>query len=375
MPRFNKWLFFFEEPSEKRDVRSWDAVLNKHLPKSKLNILGIVSDRAKALVKLGDSDYLAAFSMPDLFHFQQDIGKLCGLQIGRKHKKAQELLTTIDKGDKTSTEKEALQASSNKIAAVHKEYRHQTRQINKVVHPFDQNNNWADGERINKELLQSVTKVSRLAESIEINIDLSKASKVLHQIPDMVKGIDNWTSQMKQKMERWVQQNLITQTEKIWLSCFLLPFLYWHFQLKRTKNGRSNPELEAYYEQRMQGAKETALKQVEILGIGVERQNILFDMAHQMAGSFQRSSSQVEGRNGYLAFMHHGHKGIPPKRRKALTVIHNYDIKRVDGSTPAQRLFGKEFPDLFEFLCKNVTGFKEPRKRKAKPLKNSLLQR
>ena len=61
--------------------------------------------------------------------------------------------------DKTSTEKEALQASSNKIAAVHKEYRHQTRQINKVVHPFDQNNNWADGERINKELLQSVTKV------------------------------------------------------------------------------------------------------------------------------------------------------------------------------------------------------------------------
>jgi hypothetical protein len=76
-----------------------------------------------------------------------------------------------------------------------------------------------------------------------------------------------------------------------------------------------------------------------------------------------------------LAFVHHGQKGIPKDKKKALTVIHNFDTKRNDGSTPAQRLFGQEFPDLFEFLCQNVTDFKEPRKRKTKPFSSKLFQR
>ena len=110
------------------------------------------------------------------------------------------------------------------------------------------------------------------------------------------------------------------------------------------------------------------------LNISTDRQEILVERAEHMANSFQRASSQVEGRNGYLAFIHHSQKGIPKQKRKALTVIHNFDTKREDGSTPAQRLFNQEFPDLFEFLCLNVTGFKEPRKRKSKKLKINLLQ-
>jgi hypothetical protein len=102
---------------------------------------------------------------------------------------------------------------------------------------------------------------------------------------------------------------------------------------------------------------------MELLKISLQRQDDLSKRAYQMAGSFQRSSSQVEGRNGYLAFMNHGQKGIPKEKMKALTVIHNFDTKRNDGSTPAKRLFRRKFPDVFEFLCQNVTGFKEPRKK------------
>jgi hypothetical protein len=103
-------------------------------------------------------------------------------------------------------------------------------------------------------------------------------------------------------------------------------------------------------------------------GTSLERVNELLNIVKGKAITFQRSSSEVEGRNGYLSFIHHGHKGIPKERLKVLTVIHNYDIKRRDGSTPAERLFDRSFPDLFEFLCENVTGFKEPRKRKYKVL-------
>nr|WP_320013421.1 DUF6399 domain-containing protein [uncultured Desulfobacter sp.] len=35
---------------------------------------------------------------------------------------------------------------------------------------------------------------------------------------------------------------------------------------------------------------------------------------------------------------------------KALTIIHNFTLKRFDGTTAANRLFGKEFIDLFEWV-------------------------
>jgi hypothetical protein len=148
----------------------------------------------------------------------------------------------------------------------------------------------------------------------------------------------------------------------------------WELQLGRTKNGRKNPELVAYYQKRLEESRSKVFEYLQQEEISEARQGVLFEMAYQMAKSFQRSSSQVEGRNGYLSFIHHGQKGIPTNKMKALTVIHNFDTKRNDGSTPAQRLFGQEFPDLFEFLCENVTGFKEPRKRKVKPFNSNVLQ-
>ncbi|MFT5913366.1 MAG: hypothetical protein ACI9XO_004913, partial [Paraglaciecola sp.] len=60
---------------------------------------------------------------------------------------------------------------------------------------------------------------------------------------------------------------------------------------------------------------------------------------------------------------------LPENRLQVLTVIHNFDIRREDGSTPAQRLFDRNFPNLFEHILKNVTGFVEPRKKR----RNSLI--
>ena len=262
----------------------------------------------------------------------------------------------------------------NEIIPVYGAYGEQTAKINKTIHPFDEHNNWSQGAKINKSLLQCVRRVSQLAERIGINIDLSKATKVLHQIPDIVKGIDSWVSNSQAKIQTWLDSGVITEIEKQWFSSALLPFLYWQLQLSRTKNGRSNPSLVEYYDTRVQTAQVITLEQAQALNIEPDRQEYLAEMAYQMANSFQRASSQVEGRNGYLSFIHHGQKGIPQKKMQALTVIHNFDTRRADGSTPAQRLFKREFPDLFDFLCENVTGFKEPRKRKPKPLKRSYLQ-
>ncbi|WP_026259476.1 DUF6399 domain-containing protein, partial [Desulfobacter curvatus] len=75
-------------------------------------------------------------------------------------------------------------------------------------------------------------------------------------------------------------------------------------------------------------------------------------------------SSAVEGRNGYLSQRHHSGRGILPERLKALTIIHNFTLKRFDGTTAANRLFGKEFPDLFEWIVHKMDDLPLPRQYK-----------
>ena len=57
---------------------------------------------------------------------------------------------------------------------------------------------------------------------------------------------------------------------------------------------------------------------------------------------------------------------------QVLTVIHNFDLKRADGTTAAQRLFGHEFPDLFEWMLTQVGDLPPPRRsakaRQPKPI-------
>ena len=84
--------------------------------------------------------------------------------------------------------------------------------------------------------------------------------------------------------------------------------------------------------------------------------------ASDLAGQFQRASSAVEGRNGYLSQLNHGARGTPPQRLKVMTVIHNFDLKRTDGTTAAERLFRTSFPDLFDWVVERMAPLPVPRK-------------
>ena len=55
-----------------------------------------------------------------------------------------------------------------------------------------------------------------------------------------------------------------------------------------------------------------------------EEKNRLFALAANCANVFQRSSSCVEGRNGYLSLRHHGLHHLSDRKLAVLTVIHNF---------------------------------------------------
>jgi hypothetical protein len=89
--------------------------------------------------------------------------------------------------------------------------------------------------------------------------------------------------------------------------------------------------------------------------------------ARRLAGVFQRSSSAVEGRNGVLSFRHHGLRGLPLRKRRCLTALHNFFIERVDGTTAAERFFDARPRDLFHAVLATVDVPRRPKRPARKP--------
>jgi hypothetical protein len=85
--------------------------------------------------------------------------------------------------------------------------------------------------------------------------------------------------------------------------------------------------------------------------------------ATQQVKAFQRTSSAVEGRNGYLSGMHHNQRGLSKERYPVWTVVCNFDCRASDGTTPAARFFDRSFPDLFETVLAGVGELPRPRRR------------
>ncbi len=91
-----------------------------------------------------------------------------------------------------------------------------------------------------------------------------------------------------------------------------------------------------------------------------------------MAGKFCRASSAVEGRNGYLSHRHHAARGFWANHLQSLTVIHNFDLQRSDGTTAAQRLFGRPFPNLFKWVLQQMGELPRPRISKKSAMARTL---
>ena len=350
---------FSEEVSEKRDAPSWWKVLlcgmGAFRVKSQVRLL--ISDRAKALIKLGKQKYLNAFSMPDLFHFMQDIsrsvGSKLGLQLSRIGKQ-------LSKGGLSASQIEELQTKRKQMEERLNNYRTYRQGMNQLVHPFDEQGKLLSLSAIEIGLNCLYTKIRELALQAGITIRLEQCSKVINQIPDIAKGVSTWQTWLKEELKLLVLKPI---TEK-WLLEIVLPYAYWQLHLAKISTRKRDKPLRDDCKERVAQAQQR-LEQfnVDDLPISVQQKELYINWAFQMAATFHRSSSQVEGRNGYLAFRHNAHRGIPLQRQQVLTVVHNFDIRRADGKTPVERLFKVDSPDLFDFIVQNVTDLVSRKKR------------
>jgi len=86
-----------------------------------------------------------------------------------------------------------------------------------------------------------------------------------------------------------------------------------------------------------------------------EAQDQFQETAKRLAAVFQRSSSNVEGRNGYLSLRNHQLRGLDlPRKRECFTTIHNFFLTLPDGTTAAERFFGQKPRSMFAAILASV---------------------
>ena len=89
--------------------------------------------------------------------------------------------------------------------------------------------------------------------------------------------------------------------------------------------------------------------------LSAAEQSALQQQAKELAEVFQRSSSNVEGRNGYLSLRNHQLRGLDrPRKRACLTAVHNFFLTRPDGTTAAERFFGQKPRSMFAAILASV---------------------
>ena len=138
----------------------------------------------------------------------------------------------------------------------------------------------------------------------------------------------------------------------------LLPWVYWSQQADRTRQGH----LKYRYQQAASDADDPLMGHPMTLRLETTELQQWVHWGQWICSKYQRTSSAVEGRNGYLSKLHHAGRGFSEQSLKGLTIIHNFGLKRSDGTTAAQRLFGHSFPDVFEWMLMNITDLPMPRK-------------
>jgi len=326
-----------------------------------IQVIGLVTDRAKALIKLAKPEYLSTFSMPDLFHFMQDYSKAVGSRLGAEVAKVKKKLQKIDC---KSVDYEPLKEDLHHKVDRNNQYQQARQQINKQIHPFNEFDQLVCCEKLEIDLRHLFTDIKSIAQKANISITTDQANKILNQIPDLAGGVQHWQDYLNVEIEKL---NL-KQEHKTWLLETLLPYAYWQFNLSKISSKHRDKELKQYYKQRLEFSELKYKTLSKGFSIQESEKQELIDWAVKIVSSFQRASSRVEGRNGYLAFINHANKGIPKQRKKILTIIHNFDIRNANRSTPAERLFDRDFPNLFEFILNDLGKLPASRARTMKTL-------
>jgi hypothetical protein len=358
-----------EEVAVDRSYDTWYGCINGRLKMFGTEALYLVSDRAKALVKLAHTG-LGCLSIPDLFHLSHELAKGYALSIFGRLRHAQQALTHARQRleallasqpgsaqvQQAQATVEACEAAVQHWQGVRSAWRQNLANLSRIMHP------WRLGDSIRqrspeveRQLHAELQVLATLLETNGLPVKKATLDKVRNQLAGVSALVDLWWQMVWHDVEHMAMPPRWTQ----WVEELLLPLMYWQEQRSRARC----PEQKAQVVQALQTIQDAFERHPCTVQLTPEVLASWKSWAGEHARAFQRASSAVEGRNGYLSQMQHNHRGLPMRRYQVWTVLHNFDCRASDGTTPAARFFRRAFPDLFESVLSQIDALPLPRQR------------
>lgn len=343
--------------SEDYQYPTWQKQVQQALSRFEVQVRYCVSDRAKSLVKLALQE-MGCPSIADLFHGLRELSQRIGRELADGLFRVNRRLNELSEAERNTEHRQQLQTQQTNLQIAQQQYHSVLHELTTILHPFAIHLIMPQTIAIVELRLQEQTTVlKRLKQIYHLPDKAGSVIKFERQLQDLSAVVDVWWNWVRQSLN----SRIVTPSIRDWLEQSLLPTLYWQQQTLRTKT----PTLRAAYQTAAQQAQATLMQHPVTAGLSVQQFTQWQSWAREMVTKFQRTSSAVEGRNGYLSQIHHNRRGLSTRRlRRVMTTLHNFHLKRSDGTTAAERLFGQPVPDLFEWLVQQMPDLPQARRRK-----------
>jgi hypothetical protein len=373
-------FILIETYRERRDSTTWAKVVAEGTTDLPVHIVALTSDQASGLVCCAHKE-LAILHQPDLMHLQQGLARSLLLPLARpiqqadkdleKAKQKAERLERAEEKQPDSVSLDSMievvraemQAEEDRVQAQERleQALTQVREVSFVYHPFDRET----GQGVTAEQMQA--RLSVPLDELQKGVEEAGLGERAHQAVQKARG---WVVLLVGCLA-WFQTRTRGGLEELGLSeeaqrlveeC-LLPSCYWEMASRREK---ILEERKRTGELAKQLREKAWAKGGALAALAEEERKEVQRVTRQCAGLFCRSSSCVEGRNGRLSLFHHGQTRLSEQRLKALTAVHNYVVRREDGTTAAERFFGAKQRDAFAWLLQRLPDLPRPAAKRPK---------
>lgn len=367
-----------EQLAQKRDQAAWHALMAPALAQLTCQVMQSTSDEAPGLLAYV-AHHLEAHHSPDVFHVQHELSKAVCAPLATKeraaHKAATEAQEQLDQvqahlhpvGDEPDKRGPGrlpkapvrLEHAQQELEAARREHEHLAQQRERVaqsIRGIGHDYHFVDlerGVRRNGQLIAAdihahIAQVRAIAQHEGLSQScLERLEKAERVVPKMQATIGFVSGYVRQQVE----QLDLTPPASFAMHAKRIP-AYYLDRVAQTRTVSAGEALRALAER----LRTPLFAPGGILSqMSPEVQDQLQQRAKELAEVFQRSSSNVEGRNGYLSLRNHQLRGLDlPRKRECLTAMHNFFLTRPDGTTAAERFFGQKPRSMFAAILDSV---------------------
>jgi len=375
-----------EQYSADRKAATWTTAMQEAIGDRPIEIIQATSDEARGLCHHIQED-LGGHHSPDLFHVQQEIVRGMSAPLAAKKRQAEKRVEEAfqqrvhhqeeqqayhqgprppgrppDFAQRIQTA-QALEEEAGQALETIQTQQEQTREalagINQAYHPYDLESGAARSpEEVSSSLAHLFSTLEQIAHQANLSERcLQKIHKAQRVVTQMVATIAFFFLTLRTKVEALGLSPRVEQA----VYEHLIPGIYLSLVASKAPEAEQRHLLKKKSEELLAPLR---MRDGPFQFIEEPERKRIEQVAEECAQLFQRSSSCVEGRNGQLALRHHSWHRLSHRKLAALTTVHNYAVKRPDGTTPAERFYGAQPRDLFEWILEQVALPGRPAKKR-----------